>query len=199
MKKIFRIIIMLTLITSLFAQEAAPKFGILKSMLLPGWGELSYKSKSAYVFMGAEAALWIGFAGLRYSGYVQNEDMINYARLNAGVVDYPEGNGFWSDLGDYMSYDDHREDMLENRTPENIYDTDYQWNWQTEDDLLVFERLFRNKELTLLASEFVLTGMIVNRLASVINVQYLKNKDMQLSAFASPVKGGAYMQIALNF
>jgi hypothetical protein len=125
--------------------------------------------------------------------------MINYARLNAGVVDYPEGNGFWSDLGDYMSYDDHREDMLENRTPENIYDTDYQWNWQTEDDLLVFERLFRNKELTLLASEFVLTGMIVNRLASVINVQYLKNKDMQLSAFASPVKGGAYMQIALNF
>ena len=198
MKKSFRIIILLTLITSLFAQET-PNYSVLKSVVLPGWGELSYKSNSAYFFMGTETALWLGFAGLRYSGHVQNLDMINYARLHAGVTDYPSGDDYWSDLGDFISYADHEEEMLENRTPEKIYNTDYQWEWDSEDHLLTFERMFRNKELTLLSSEFVLTGMIVNRIASVINVRYLKNKDMNLSAFAAPVKGGALMQISLNF
>jgi len=198
MKKLFRTLILLTLITSLFAQEA-PKNTVLKSIILPGWGELSYKSNSAYIFLGTEAALWLGFAGLRYSGHVQNLDMINYARLHAGVTDYPAGNDYWSDLGDFMSYAEHEEEMLENRTPEKIYNTNYQWEWDTNDNLLTFERMFRNKELTLLSSEFVLTGMIVNRIASVINVRYLKNKNMSLGAFAAPVNGGAMMQVSLNF
>mgnify|MGYP005864055029 CR=1 FL=1 len=199
MKKLLRIIILISIITSLFAQEASPKLGVLKSAVLPGWGELSYKSNSAYIFLGTEAALWLGFAGLRYSAHVQDMDMINYARLNAGIVDYPDGNAIWSDMSDYMSYDDHKTAMLENRTPDKIYDTSYQWEWDELDNLLVFEGLFRNKELTLLASEFVLTGMIVNRVASIINVRYLKNSNMSLSAFAAPVDGGAFMQVALNF
>ena len=198
MKKLFRTIILLTLITSLFAQEV-PKNSVLKSAILPGLGELSYKSNSAYIFLGAEAALWLGFAGLRYSGHVQNLDMINYAKYHAGVTDYPAGNDFWSDLGDFMSYAEHEEEMLENRTPEKIYNTDYQWEWDTNENLLTFESLFRKKELTLLASEFVLTGMIVNRIASVINVRYLKNKNISIGAFAAPLEHGAIMQISLNF
>ena len=198
MKKILPIIVVLALITSLYAQEA-PNNSVLKSAILPGWGELSYQSNSAYTFLGIEAALWVGFAGLRYSGYVQNQDLMNYARLNAGVSDYPESHEYWADLGNYLSRADHEEDMLELRKPEEIWSNDYNWDWVSEDELMVYERLFRNKELTLLSSQFVLTGMIVNRIASVINVRYLNNKNMQLSAFAAPVEGGAFMQIALNF
>ncbi|MEA2077303.1 MAG: hypothetical protein U9O95_04725 [Candidatus Marinimicrobia bacterium] len=199
MKRTFRILIFTVFAVSLFAQEASPKNTVLKSALLPGWGELSYKSNSAYIFFGTEVALWLGFAGLRYSGYVQNQDLISYASLNAGLTNYPNNNEFWADLGNFMSYADHEEEMLENRTPEDIWSTDYQWEWGAENNLMTYEALFRKKELTLLASEFVITGMLVNRIASVINVRYLNQKNLQLSAFAAPINGGAYLQIGLNF
>lgn len=199
MKRISRTLILLTLIGSLFAQELAPKNTVIKSIILPGWGELAHKSKSAYIFLGTEAALWLGFAGLRYSGYVQNQDLIAYTQLNAGITDYPSDVQYWSDLGNYMSYEDHEEDMLENRSPQDIWSTDYSWEWSSEDNLLEYEALFRRKELTLLSSEFVITGLIVNRIASVINVRYLDKKNMQLSAFAGPTHGGGYLQIGLSF
>ena len=199
MKRISRTLIFLTLIGTLFAQEILPKNTIIKSIVLPGWGELSYKSNSAYIFLGTEAALWLGFAGLRYSANVQNRDLISYTQLHAGIMNYPDDVEFWSDLGNYMSYDDHEEDMLENRTPEDIWSTDYRWEWSSEDNLIEYEALFRKKELTLLSSEFVITGMIVNRIASVINVRYLNKKNMQISAYAGPVKGGGYLQIGLSF
>lgn len=199
MKRISRTLILLTLIGTLFAQEFAPKNTVLKSIVLPGWGELSYKSNSAYIFLGTEAALWLGFAGLRYSGNVQNQDLISYTQLYAGITNYPDDIEFWSDLGNFMSYEDHEEEMLENRTPEDIWNTDYNWEWSSEDKLIEYEALFRKKELTLLGSEFVITGMIVNRIASVINVRYLNKKNMQISAFAGPTNGGGYLQIGLSF
>ena len=199
MKRLSRTLILLTLFGTLFAQELSPKNTVLKSIVLPGWGELSYKSNSAYIFLGTEAALWLGFAGLRYSGYIQNQDIISYSQLHAGLTNYPSDVEFWSDLGNYMSYNDHEEDMLENRTPEDIWSIDYRWEWTSEDKLFEYEALFRRKELTLLGSEFVITGMIVNRIASVINVRYLNKKNMQISAFAGPVKGGGYLQIGLSF
>ncbi|MCK4530810.1 MAG: hypothetical protein KAU44_06495 [Candidatus Marinimicrobia bacterium] len=199
MKRLSRTLILLTLIGTLFAQELAPKNTVLKSIVLPGWGELAYKSNSAYIFLGTEVALWLGFAGLRYSGYVQNQDMISYTQLHAGLTDYPNDIEFWSDLGNFMTYEDHEEEMLENRTPEDIWNTDYQWEWNSEANLIEYESLFRKKELTLLGSEFVITGMIVNRIASVINVRYLNKKNMQISAFAGPINGGGYLQIGLTF
>ncbi|MCF7833062.1 MAG: hypothetical protein K9N05_05765 [Candidatus Marinimicrobia bacterium] len=199
MKRSFRILVLLSLIALVFAQEVTPKNSMLKSIVLPGWGELSNKSNSAYIFLGTEAALWLGFAGLRYSAHVQNIDIISYSRLHGGLTDYPDNNEFWADMGNYMSYADHEEDMLENRTPQDIWSTDYQWEWESNANLLTYDALFRKKELTLLSSEFVLTGLIVNRIASIINVRYLKQKNMQISAFALPTQGGAYLQLGLSF
>jgi hypothetical protein len=199
MKRIFRFLLLVSLCFTLAAQHVQPKNSVLKSALFPGWGELSYGSKSAYLFLGAEAALWMSFAGLRYSGHVQNLDLISYARLHAGVSEYPESKEYWADLGNFISYEDHEEEMLENRTPENIWSADYQWNWDSQNELSEFKELYRKKELTLLGSEFVITGMIVNRIASVINVRYLKNKSVKVSAFATPVKGGGYLEIGLSF
>jgi hypothetical protein len=143
--------------------------------------------------------LWLGFTGLRYSAYVQNEDLISFSRLHAGLDQYPNKDEFWADMGNYISYLEHQESMLENRTPEKIWSTDYQWEWDTNDNLLAYDSMFRAKELTLIGSEFVITGLIVNRIASVINVRYLRNKNMQLSAFAAPLNGGGVLQLGLTF
>lgn len=198
MKKV-RLLILLSIISLLAAQEVTPKHAVLKSALFPGWGELSYKNTSGYIFLGTEIALWLGYGGLQYSGYVQNQDLMTYARINAGVTNYPDINEYWADLSNFISRDDHEEDMLENRTPQDIWSTDYQWEWDSEEDLIVYQELYRKKELTLLSSEFVLTGMIVNRIASVINVRYLQQKNMNLKAYAVPVQGGGYLQLALDF
>jgi hypothetical protein len=177
MKRIVHILIAISIATALIAQEA-PKNTVLKSIILPGWGELAYQSNSAYV---------------------QNEDLISFSRLHAGLDQYPNKDEFWADMGNYISYLEHQESMLENRTPEKIWSTDYQWEWDTNDNLLAYDSMFRAKELTLIGSEFVITGLIVNRIASVINVRYLRNKNMQLSAFAAPLNGGGVLQLGLTF
>ena len=200
MKRRFPVILSALLLTaSLFAQQAVPKNTTLKSIVLPGWGEMSYGSGSAYLFMGVEAALWLGFGGLRYSAGVQNRDLITYTRLHAGMQDFPESQQYWADMGNYASYEAHRTRMLENRTPEKIWDPAYAWGWDDTDNRQQYRDLYRKKELALLSSEFLISGFIVNRIASVINVRYLQNKDMQLSAFASAGSGGAALYLGLSF
>ncbi|MDX9778217.1 MAG: hypothetical protein RBT43_05635, partial [bacterium] len=161
--------------------------------------EYSYRSESAYIFWSSEAALWIGFAALRYSAHTQNNDIQTFSTLHAGIGIYPQSNQYWADLGNYSSYLRHRERMLENRTPEKIWTEDYRWEWDSESAREIYRSLYRKKELTLLSSEFMITGLIVNRIASMINVRYLKQKDLQVSAFALPVAGGGVLQFGLNF
>jgi hypothetical protein len=189
----------LLLTASLFAQQAAPKNTMLKSIILPGWGETAYGSQSAYIFLGTELALWLGIGGLRYSAHVQNGDMISYTMLHAGVNAYPESHQYWADLGNYASYSAHSTRMLENRTPELIWNSDYNWEWDDPESRLIYRELHRKKELTRLSSEFMISGLIVNRIASVINVKYLKDKNIQLSAFASAGNGGASLHVGFSF
>lgn len=125
--------------------------------------------------------------------------MLSFSFLHAGLQQYPENDQYWADLGNYSTYLRHRERMLENRTPDNIWDPDYSWEWDSETARDIYRSLYRKKELTLLSSEFVITGLVVNRIASMINVRYLKNKNLRLSAFALPRAGGGVLQLGLNF
>ncbi len=194
-----RLLTVLIIAASAFGQTPEPRHAYLKSIVLPGWGESAYGSGSAYVFMATELALWAGFGGLHYSAAVQNRDLIAYSRLHAGISVYPDSKDYWSDLGNFSSWEDHRETMLENRTPEDIWDIDFAWEWDSALNTGTYRELFRKKELTLVSSEFVIAGMIVNRIASVINIKYLENKRMQIQAYAAPVRGGAFMHLGLSF
>jgi hypothetical protein len=200
MKKILLCLLVLLSALFSFAQgNDESKWPMLKSMLLPGWGESAYNSQSAYVFWGSEATLWVAFAALRYSAHIQNHDLLSYTALHAGIQDHPGSQQYWADLGNYNSYLRHRERMLENRTPERIWSQDYAWSWDSESARQQYSSLYRKKELTLLSSEFVITGFVVNRIASMINVRYLKNKDLELSAAASPAAGGGTLHLGLRF
>lgn len=198
MKRLIHILLALTLTLGLYAQESKD-LSILKSIVLPGWGELSKGSNSGYIFLGTELALWLGFGGLRYSYDIQGKDLLSYTQLHAGLQSYPDKAQFWADMGNHISYDDHRESMLESRTPENIWDIEYNWEWDSQASLLEYDGLHRKKELTYITSNFMVTGMIVNRIASVINVRYLKSKDMKFSALSYPIDGGANLQVFLDF
>lgn len=200
MKKITILPLLVLLFTlTAFAQQSGTKHALLKSIVLPGWGEYSYESPSAYIFFGSELALWLGFGTLRYSANVQNRDLISYTRIHAGIEVYPDDSQYWADLGNYSTYLDHKEKMLERRSPEQIWDRDYSWEWDSEDAAQNYRDLYRKKELTLLSSEFIISGFIVNRIASVINVNYLRQKGMQLSAFVSPGAGGGNLHFGLSF
>ena len=195
------ILLCIALMTSLGTLTAGSgeKYAFLKSMVLPGWGEYAYRSESAYIFWGAEAALWLGFGALRYSASVQDRDLLAYTRLHADVGAYPEDAQYWADLGNYSSREDHRETMLENRTPERIWSSEYGWEWDSAEASQNYRDLYRKKELTLLSSEFLISGFIVNRIASAVNVKYLEKKGMQLSAFGTAHAGGGSVHLGLSF
>ncbi len=200
MKRRFITLLLALLITvPALAERSSSKHALLKSIVLPGWGEYSYGSGSAYIFLGTEIALWAGFGALRYSAGTQDRDLISYTRLHAGMESFPENKQYWADLGNYDSYLDHRETMLENRTPERIWSSDYSWEWDSGAASQQYRELYRKKELTLLGADFLIAGFIVNRVASAINVKYLEKKHMQLSAFASPARGGGNLYLGLSF
>ncbi|MFA6618606.1 MAG: hypothetical protein WCT23_06030 [Candidatus Neomarinimicrobiota bacterium] len=198
MKRFIHILLALTLAFGLYAQESKD-LSILKSIVLPGWGEISKGSNSGYIFLGTEAALWMSFGALRYSYSIQTKDAISYSQLHAGLKNYPDKAEFWTDLGNHISYEHHKASMLESRKPEKIWDIDYNWEWDSRESLLEYDRLHRKKELSYITSNFMFTGMIVNRIASVINVRYLKTKDMKISAVSYPINGGANLQLSLDF
>lgn len=198
MKRLIHMLIALTLTLGLYAQESKD-LSILKSIVLPGWGEISKGSNSGYVFFGTEAALWLGFGALRYSYGIQGKDLISYSQLHAGLKNHPDKAEFWADMGNHISYEDHKKSMLESRTPQKIWDVAYNWEWDSRESLLEYDALHRKKELSYITSNFVVTGMIVNRIASIINLKYLKTKDMKISALSYPIDGGANLQISLDF
>ena len=60
MKKIlFITFLSIILITNIFAQDNFDKKNILKSIVLPGWGELSYNKTHSKMFFISEVTMWV--------------------------------------------------------------------------------------------------------------------------------------------
>ena len=58
MKKAIIIVSLLLSVTFLFGKEISVRKSLFKSLILPGWGELSAGNKSGYGFIATEVALW---------------------------------------------------------------------------------------------------------------------------------------------
>jgi len=125
--------------------------------------------------------------------------MTNYAELHAGVTSYPDNSNYWADLGNYQSYEDHKETMRENRRTDNIWDISYSWEWDNSDNSQTYRDLRRRKELASVGSQFIIAGLVVNRIASLINVKYLADKNMKAVGGVQHVPGGAALTAGIRF
>lgn len=195
--KIFKksLFLIMTLAITLYASD---KMAIVKSLILPGWGEHSLNaSRRASGFMLTEAALWVSYTSLSVYKNVQNDDMIHYAEAHSGAADFHGSSQYWVDIGSYLSWEEHREEMLENRMPEKIYSETYAWNWESLNHANTFRDIRIRKDRTDHRMTFLIGGMIFNRLVSVLDVIYL-TRTVESSLHVSPGAAAVNLSISLN-
>ena len=104
------IVLLLLMLPVVAAAQPANRSALMKSALLPGWGQLSLgHSTRGYVFMGLEATTWLG-AGLSWLKSSWNrDDYVSLAMAEAGIDADGRGSQFLDDLADFSSSDEYND------------------------------------------------------------------------------------------
>ncbi|MDN5353980.1 MAG: hypothetical protein PWQ09_736 [Candidatus Cloacimonadota bacterium] len=182
--KLLIITLLLLFTTNLTAQHS--KINVLKSAILPGWGEISMGNNTGYAFIASEILLWSAQLYFAQESDLKISAAHDYAYRYADVD--PQGNysqDFWIDLKNYDSYGfetggynaniilqaESIEDPEERQQfiDEHIYSESHFWKWESD------ERQHDYKILQKRSLEFddyakVFSGAIVaNHIISVIN------------------------------
>jgi len=200
----FRSIVLIVIMSlPVFAEnqmQKMPKYVVLKSALIPGWGEHSYNSKSrAFLFNGIEASLWI-FAGIAFKTASSNENDLFYFASEYGQISDPQSKSdiFLDRVSKYDNMDEYNEQMLRNRQWDRIYSKENgeYWDWEsTEKQQEYFdiktERYRWRQTLT-----YTFGAIALNHLVSSMDVLYLKRQDLSLSI--QPELGNESTALRLN-
>ena len=191
----------------------------IKSLILPGWGELSYdNTRRGKLFLYMESALIISAYMFNDLSNSYESDYIAYARIHANVNLKNEDYMFALDVGsndNTVSFNDIKERRRSlmmrlnsqgkiireyNREiyPEGIQ---YDWDWDADSNRKKFNSM-RIKSINYEKyATFALTGMILNRIISFIDVMILeRNVNIKISSLVIP-KGydGLELQLYIKF
>lgn len=200
MKKIIQTILCILLpALVLSAQPVSRGKAVLKSAILPGWGEHSIgASKAGRIFFTTEAALWISYAGLAVYKDIQNNDMITFAKAHAGATSFYGSSQYWVDMGSFLSWSDHREEMLRYRTPDKIYPEENAWNWDSVENANTFRNIRIAKDKSEQRMTFILGGLVMNRMISMLNIMYLTRNPVESDLILTPVSSQIRLSIPVS-
>ena len=183
--------------------------GIWKSLVVPGWGEkhLDYE-KRGNILLFAEFALWTGlsYTNDQYSTY--KKSYINHGEYFAGI-DWDDKNDLYAaNVGNFtcLSIDDCGDEAYnEIKRRSFLYDDmypegeGYDWNWLSREERLKYDT-WRNKSKTYDDLKgFIVGGMIVNRIISVIDVVMLERKNKLSSQLYKKNNDEMILKIFYNF
>ena len=191
----------------------------IKSLILPGWGELSEGNKKrAKIFLYAESILVISAYSFNSLSNIYESDYIAYARTHANVN---LGNGdymFALDVGSNDNIEDFNNIKERNRTlivnlnsegeiireyNHEIYPEggDYDWNWDSDSNRETFNSM-RIKSINYEKyAGFAIGGMILNRVISFLDVMISDDPNANnISSIIRP-KGydGLELQLYIKF
>ncbi len=146
---------------------------VLKSLLLPGWGEKQLGHAGwAKSFILSEISLWLGYVGIVQYSRVLERDYQAYAARHAGVQ--PEGKSaqYWIDIGNANNIYEFNERRRVQRNLAATYPetSTYYWQWDSEASRFYYGDLRTRQYRWERATIFVISGMVLNRLLSAINV-----------------------------
>jgi hypothetical protein len=180
--KISKLLIIALLFSAGLSQAAEPlKNRVLKSILLPGWGELSMQEPRGRWLMAADLAMLASIIGLQSYSSDQDREMKSYALLHANAAAFSDANQYWIDMGSYLSWQLHQESMLESRTPEKVWDEAYAWEWSSVENANRYRAMRRSRDLAKDRSTLFVGAMVFNRIVSALDVLYLSNRNAHLS------------------
>lgn len=172
----------------LSAQPAeAPVIGksMLKSLVVPGWGERDLGEKNrGNKFLMAEATLWVGISLLNVISNRANDEMVAKAVQQAQIDPQGKPRGYYDDIGNYSNLASYNDQMLRDRNVYLLYPEGegYEWNWSSEAQRQAFKDIKFRRNLYSQFAIYSLGAVTINHLVSVIDVVWLQQKKITLQA-----------------
>lgn len=157
------------------SEKKSVGLGIVYSLLLPGMGELYADAYDVgKYFTIADGLLWGTFTGMEVYSNWQENNYQTYAAANADVDNNNKDADYYSTIGNYTSVFSYNEEKALERNYDEMLDpeTDF-WKWNTTDDRQTYRDMWTSSEQTSNDIQFVVGGLILNRVASAINAARL--------------------------
>lgn len=178
---------------------------VFMSLILPGSGEWFMGNRNtAKFFFGTEFLLWTGYFAANAYVDVLKQDFTAFAAVHAGVSPSGKEDQYWIDIGSSENiYKFNEQKRVERDLAGTYSETErYYWQWDSR------ENRFRYTDLRLKQHDwkrrvtFVVSGLVLNRLISAIDVirmiRKTKREEESRSSFLylnyreNPVHGTVY-------
>ena len=207
MKSIFRNISYISLLLICIQFSYASGGNVLRSLLIPGWGEskMNHSSRAKFFFTTEILIIGTHFLGKSFnSSYI--DQYTGFAELHAGVDMDGRDYEFIIDMSNHDSMSDYNHYMAihhyEDPDQYQYNSSTEDWNWDSTDNRLKFDKLRENSLVAEMVADFALAGLIINRIVSVVDVMYLRKKEskIKLNSQVIPIRDdGVSLNISFSF
>jgi len=183
--------------------SATQQPSVLRSTLVPGWGEYSYQAESrGYLFNGIEAALWI-FAGFAYMSATSHANDLFYFAAEYGQITDPQQQSdvFLDRVSKYDNMDDYNEQMLRNRQWDRLYSAESgeYWNWESTEKRTEYFDIKTQRYLWRQRLTYTFGAIALNHLVSTMDALYLKRRGKRLQVEPDLGSQGAGLRLSFIF
>lgn len=187
--------------------QGQARLTLLRSLVVPGWGEhsLGYH-KRGLVFNTAEILGWVTFYAFQSSGLAQKKDMRAFAVLHAGINPQGKDAYYYTDIGNYDNIYEYNDQKLRNRQVDYLYPVtpDFFWAWDSAANRQHFDKLRIRSATQLQYATFMLGGLVLNRIVSMLDIVILtrnlvEKPAVELESSFFPARDGATFSLSINF
>ena len=206
MKIMYRKLVFTFMLLSMVTQLSA-KGELMRSLVFPGWGELKMEeSKRAKMFMATDLSIIATYLLGKSFNRWYIDKYLAYGTLYADADMNGKDYAYIVNMSNYDSMDSYNHSMMIQHNAnafDDIYtDQEYNWEWDSVADRNKFNDLRENSLIAEKIAEFAVAGLILNRVASAIDILYLKNSksNLGLNAFVIPEKNdGVSLNVSFSF
>lgn len=182
-------------------QKSKPS--VLKSALIPGWGEHSFNAhRQGYLFNGIEAALWI-IAGFASTSAKNHENDLYFFASEYGHITDPQHKSdvFLDRVSKYDSMEAYNDQMLRNRQWDRIYSAanGYYWKWESEKKRGEYFDIKTHRYRWRQRLTYTFGAIALNHLVSTMDALYLKRLNSSLTIQPEINNGTAGFGITFTF
>ena len=185
----------------LFSQEKQSKLPVLKSILLPGWGQVSLGDNSGWWFIGAEVTIW---SGLLFTNKMHSDGIDDYERFAQHSLELSGSNystEFYELISEYDTYAQYVEFQTRQGVDANLILSDENaWQWNSVKQRKLYRSLRSDVKNLKERRIFFFGGMLLNRVVSVVStLKVLRNNKIELHSSSNFQNKSHVIQFVFNF
>jgi len=164
---------------------------LLRSLTVPGWGQLTTGHPTAATVFGvAEAGVWTTYVAFRIQNQMRRDSYIRNAHVIAGIDLHDRDEEFQRIVGSFVSSDEYNQLVVARDAANLYYDNPQQmqdyidahslrgadtWTWPDVDALLRYRGQRKNAQKAALRANAALAMAVVNRLVSAVHAARLRD------------------------